>query len=1664
MKFIGFGLFFFLVLFSTTAQTDDFLTFTSESGIYNRDISLSIEPTESGTKVYISFIGSEEELAEDKPAWVLYREPLYLSALPGEERFYLVRVRASQVLEDGVEAVLKEYNLPYLIDRRIPNEPGVDAAPGEYREDLKISFLGQEEIYYSVNDNVTQAAIKWQGEPVILALDGENAAYFLVQAYAMDAAGNVSQVVSHNYTIRADDPERQSASLEILSPMPGNFANYQMVCIQTRNSQWVRYTLDGSDPADGGTLYNGPLNLIRTGDLTIRAAALSSSGEIMRDSVFFSVRPENRLKIVSDVQNGEYDHSLEIGLYLKEDVDLFYNFTEREPEEFDFKYRNGISVDAIEYSLKYSVLRARAKHPEFGWGAVYRFFYVIDGREQPRSAAQKDSQKLEIVTDVIRVNTDHIQATNMPVTIVASSEQGRTVVYEIAAGSLPPAPSSISPVVKGPLYLQVPYGMETVFNLKFASIDELGSVAMLEEPVQVVFDRKPPILPEFSFPPGQRSYDTGVELVLTGEGKFEYEVTDDGTIPPDPAEGSSLYEGQIDLSGTAGKVVDYYLKIRARDELGNASVPFGPFFYRIDLRPPVVPQIVGIKDGGVYNREAVSLSLLESNVHVHYTVGADGEVPDDPTVNSPLLDRSVEFSGVEGSAKSFQLKLLPFSQFYQLRGDVQPISFRIDLDRPDPPQVTGFDEGARYDKPVLVSYQPAEDGDKVFVSFTTDSTDPPDPVTFGILYTEPLSFDVTEGKELKVELRSVSVSSSGNRAYPDRHSRFTIDKKPPPDPQINGIPEGGVSREAIRIHFEAPEGNVYYSLTEDGSLPRLPLAHPDNLYNSVIQLLGQVGEEITYRIVARAVDDLGNASSDSTIHSVLIDKKGPDAPAAPEILDHQGDNGGSTIVAWKVPIGHKLYYSTADEGAEFQLYAGPFVSDQHTITLAAYLEDTAGNRSPESSFTSTPARRPASPKITGVEDGGVYNRRVVINLQNLEGRIRYELTVDGTVPPDATHNSPLGRPVMSFDCQAGESLVFRLTIRLFHPERQELFSDPVSLRFAVDKSPPVAPKVVGVEDSGYYLGARRIELESVEGQIMYAFGSDDNLSGDVPDSSFVPYVGPINLAGRDGAVTPYGIQAFTVDTAGNRSQNTRKLSFAIDRKGIYVSTGGNDEFDGTRESPFRTIEKAMIFSLETGRKIIYLSKGEFELDTSLQLSGNLLLQGGLDPENWREIGDAKSIIMPAEDYDSSGPLLRVTEGSLVLDNFELRDTESRTASPLLELSAGYLEVTDSMFVHNYQGIVQLAGELVVRSSVMKAENARQGFHIRSGNAKLSVSGSQLDGPVQGGEFTLVQLESGTSAKWEKVIFRPGKGKTTRSIYARDVEFSFDDCVLSSGAGSSNAVGLDVRGSNLSLKNCLLLTEAAAHYSAAILAENSEIRIENTRFELAGRFGAVGLKAKGGSTDVRSSIFAGEDTLEFLYLVNLEQGRSLFYNNILLGGQSDDSVSAFLVDGEAHWFNNTLLGGIGGRTTWGFYIKSAKPIRIINNIVTRKQSSSGVAVRVYESEQLELKANCFSGWEGLLQKGDGRRSLIRDVRGLNNLDGEKNGGSIHRNIDESPFRTFRIAKGEDFHLDESSACVNSGLDLSEPDSAGPIVDMEGEMRPALHIGLRPQYDIGADEYH
>jgi len=124
------------------------------------------------------------------------------------------------------------------------------------------------------------------------------------------------------------------AQIKVVSPVPGQWSNKQMLLIDTEDGADYFYSLNGEDPEMAGFAYDGPVLIDMTGDVTVKV----TRGFEEKTEIKFSVQPvypeedESRSFVYSFFETGilNYFSGSEINIPSK----LRYTF-EQNPENFN---------------------------------------------------------------------------------------------------------------------------------------------------------------------------------------------------------------------------------------------------------------------------------------------------------------------------------------------------------------------------------------------------------------------------------------------------------------------------------------------------------------------------------------------------------------------------------------------------------------------------------------------------------------------------------------------------------------------------------------------------------------------------------------------------------------------------------------------------------------------------------------------------------------------------------------------------------------------------------------------------------------------------------------------------------------------------------------------------------------------------------------------------------------------------------------------------------------------------------------------------------------------------------------------------------------------------------------------------------------------------------
>ncbi len=1788
------------------AHPDDaLLRLSVEPGIYGREQILQLSGRDPTRQLRYAFFNPG-----GWGSWLPYREPLALSALPGEERGYRLKVAAQPAVASGQQPApaAEERELAFLIDRRPPAPPEILPETGEPAgagdpERLRLRFRspGGERVWYAVDTADPAAGREWDGNAVELRLSDWPGEDHVLRAWCRDAAGNRSAERLYRFTLIAAPPW-----LEIESPAPGRFANRQLLALSTRHLRAVRYSLDGGDPLEHGRAYTGPVLLQETGTLHIRVAGVpvaggpadargeTASAPVLRREMVIQVVPEESASLSCDAESGLFTAGLRVGATRPGGGRVLYTLSERTPTEFDDAVQGPVPLESAPLSRRGYALRLRSPDPDGRWGAEYRYFYIID-RSRPASpqvSCDRSADGAVVVTlrgaegadlhytldgslpgdasplymapvrvdvtgknglevravavgpsrvpseaAVRRLSFDTLPPDAPSIRLLASASPGAAPVEAVARpfvtsrplvlsvvppkdgqvicevssdGSEPRRLGSDSPILEGEQILGVPYGLRREFRLRIGSADEAGNITELPGLRTVVLDREPPSAPVLDPPPGPGSYDRPLRVLCDSPDRIFAEITRDGSTPPDPTPRSPLLDRALEVAGRAEEHVEIRLKLRLLDEAGNLSEVFGPFSYSIDLRRPVLPPLAGPENGGSTNGREANLVPGPAPFRVAFTATEDGSEPADPVPSSPLLGPDVKFTGVPGQEKTIRLKLLPISAGRSLQGDVVSWRFTIDLKAPRNPEISGCEAGARYNRPVVIVAQAGDPQDRLFVSSSDDPRSLPDPVARGVPYREPIVFDVPDGKEQPVFLRVAALDTAGNRSADDRYAAFVLDRRPPEPPEVQVAPDQPLARDRLSVLLRAAEGRIRYEMTADGGEPPVPSADSPP-YQSPLLLTGRPGEEVTYRIIARVLDDLGNASSPTPVTVLRVDRRPPSAPPEPRV--EALEEVVRWLVSWTLPPGHRLYYrqdAGSRAGEAFSLYAGALsLAPMETAAAAAgrsaegppagllefYLEDEAGNRGDTRRFHLPPLRpRLAAPRVEGARDGGVYRNGVDLRAAAPQGVVHYELTSDGTLPAEVAATSPVMPSTLPLDAAGGQTLEFRLRFRAFGPEASSRPSAETRFRCTVDRTPPAPPMIEGVVPGTRYAGPQAFRLLAEEGEVFYTLAADPGpevADGAAPPGSTagVPaparYGGEIRLDAPQGQVRGFRISAFSVDAAGNRSRAAPVWLVAVDRQGLHVSPSGDDRHDGSRVNPLLTLARAVSRAREDGRSVIRLAEGSYALPEGIRLGGELRIEGGFLADSWeRPRFEGRSVLEPSEHFPADAPLLAVEAGRIRLAGLELRSS-GRSAMTLLEVQDGAVEVEGSKLVLNdagppsrgSRGVMLRGGSTLLNGCELQASGAAQASLVEAVGGDSRSADCRFSGPREADEFVGLLLSGGGSHRLERVSVDAGKGRRVAAVRARGVRLEVSDSSLRSGAGSEIGVVVELEDAGLQARASVFSGDPGGAYTVGIMATRSEVSLLQVELGASARFGATGLFLRGGRTEVSRSILRGGETGEYCTLVDASGGRTVFTNSQLLGSRTGDSLGALLADEESEWLHNTVRGGTGRNLTVGLWVQEDCRLRLVNNILFREDGVKGTALRARPAGAGEergassaadrarppegmpaewiLQANCFDGWEHLLE-ARGPEEKVPTAAWLNGTDGDWSGGRVQGNIEEPWRRSLPQAGRGDLHLAADSRCINAGAD------AGVRVDMDGQTRPAPFVGASPAPDIGADE--
>lgn len=200
-----------------------------------------------------------------------------LSVKPSEDKsFELTVERRSAPPED---VLLESKVFLARIDTVPPEKPAVSAIVAENGDPAwTLSFAAEPGARVHAALEVDSSVRLYEDAPASLRVAGKRISGL---AWCLDEAGNSSEAVDFAF---------EPFSLDIANPVPGTWANRQLLIVESEGAADIRWSDDGSDPfGAGGKVYQGPALIDKTGIVHLKVAAKSADGRLERREALYRV-------------------------------------------------------------------------------------------------------------------------------------------------------------------------------------------------------------------------------------------------------------------------------------------------------------------------------------------------------------------------------------------------------------------------------------------------------------------------------------------------------------------------------------------------------------------------------------------------------------------------------------------------------------------------------------------------------------------------------------------------------------------------------------------------------------------------------------------------------------------------------------------------------------------------------------------------------------------------------------------------------------------------------------------------------------------------------------------------------------------------------------------------------------------------------------------------------------------------------------------------------------------------------------------------------------------------------------------------------------------------------------------------------------------------------
>jgi hypothetical protein len=459
--------------------------------------------------------------------------------------------------------------------------------------------------------------------------------------------------------------------------------------------------------------------------------------------------------------------------------------------------------------------------------------------------------------------------------------------------------------------------------------------------------------------------------------------------------------------------------------------------------------------------------------------------------------------------------------------------------------------------------------------------------------------------------------------------------------------------------------------------------------------------------------------------------------------------------------------------------------DQEKVLVSWYGEDGDGRKSPSRSRSFDLPLSVPDIDLSGIVEGATIGADVVLKpavATAAAGKavLRYELTLDGSLPPEPSASSPLFGDSLAVSCPAGEERAVVLRYRSFASGVAGVAGAAAGegrvLRFYLDKKPPEPPRFRDTPSAYSDKSASLELLPGTGGKDVYASVATEG--GSAP---FLPVASPLVLTGSESGPVNYVVRAYDVDAAGNKSPEMRSFSIVVDRSSVYAAEDGSDKGDGSPDRPYKSLDLALAAAARGGKRSVNI-RGSLEMRRPVRFASEIGLVGGFN-SSWGK--DSSSRATVRINLAQGQTAFTQTGGSLSLRRVGIV-AEAAPSVPLFALADASLFASDSGFAVASDGdfvlVSALRSKVAFSGSRIDAAKAMAFTAFSSDRSEITVASSSIIASQGVRVFGAFDMDGGSLALRESLV-ESGSDLGLNMLALRSSSLSVDRSLLKAQGGS-----------------------------------------------------------------------------------------------------------------------------------------------------------------------------------------------------------------------------------------------------------------------------------------